>query len=437
LLKQDLQAESLAIAHTILKLTFIKAVDLFDTDAHEFGKLDPFIALKLYIGGVELEKLHGKTYNNMGCNPVFGKPGEGEVLELACNAANVAKTDFLRIVIKDQDWMDDEKVGEVTLNLLAFVRDCADKDVTHSMNIYRTGTKCAGQIFFKFDCDQDLRDKADSVPENERLPVTCVYGKLHRNNFMGLVAEHEFSTFVTYEVVVLPEIIEKHFGDHYQCNYDDEHKKIFADDAKGHTIRAGIVAEHAVLYRDGVRPDWARAHGPRTEYKRLQTGEQFLEMLNGGFREGKRRVYTYALVDNGLFFSETGAAMSKDVMSKHAVHANANPKVRYSGTFRICFDNGQPIIVMDNDSGTYRPCTEDGARLKATLEATFAGLRVHTLTAFDAGKPAKQGDEVNLYEGRPTMSWEGPVENGAEQVYPGEWVWGALGSGVGNSGYAA
>ena len=46
---------------TKLKLTFIKAVDLFDTDAMEYGKLDPFIALKLYIGGVELEKLHGKT----------------------------------------------------------------------------------------------------------------------------------------------------------------------------------------------------------------------------------------------------------------------------------------------------------------------------------------------------------------------------------------
>lgn len=421
----------------MLKLTFIKAVDLFDTDAMEFGKLDPFIALKLYIGGVELEKLHGKTYNNAGCNPVFGESGKGETLELPCNAADVCKTDYLRIVVKDQDWMDDEKVGEVTLNLLAFVRSCADKDTTHEMNIYRTGTKCAGKIFFKFDCADDLRAKAESIPENERLPVTCVYGKLHRNNFAGLVSSGEFSSFDTHEVVVLPEIIEKHFGDHYQNNYDEDHKKIFADDAKGHTIRAGIAAEHAVLYRDGTRPDWARVHGPRTVYKRLQTGDQFLEMLNGGFREGKRRVYTYALVDNGFFFSETGAAMSKDVMSKHAVHANANPNVRYAGTFRICFDNGQPILVMDNDSGTYRPCTEDGKNLKAVLEATFAGLRVHTLTAFDQGKPAEQGDAVNLYDGKPTMSWEGPDETTDEQVYPGKWVWAALGSGVGNSGYPA
>lgn len=237
-------------------------------------------------------------------------------------------------------------------------------------------------------------------------------GKAHRNNLGGLIANTSGDAFITYEMAIPSEIIARHFQEQYQDNYDEEHMKIFADDVEGHAIRAGITAEHNLLYREGILPDWMHSEGPRTQTFRLESGNDFIKVLKGGIRNDTARVYTYALVDNGLFFSETGAGFSKDTLSKHAVHANANPKVRYSGTFRICFKGEQPVVVLDNDSGTYRPCTEDGARAKAALEESFPGLEVCALS-------------VLVEQPEDTKSWKGPDENKTsdQQVYPGQWQW--------------
>ena len=58
-------------------------------------------------------------------------------------------------------------------------------------------------------------------------------------------------------------------------------------------------------------------------------------MMKGGLRENLRRVYTYVIVDHGMFFTETGLQHGKDLLSKHVILADVAPAVRSAGTFRI------------------------------------------------------------------------------------------------------
>lgn len=414
----------------MVKITLIKATDLFDTDAGKiWGKLDPYVVVKLDCresGGTKL-KVTGDVYRNVGCNPIFGKKGQGEVLEIECKADEISEADLLRIEVKDEDMCsEDDHVGEATFNLLSLCAACVSGGnsgnlVTgeeHCVQLYRNGTDGAGKIVVTFSFEDALTAKALSIPDKDRYPVASVYTKLHRNLLAGMIVNHDRQStmprsrqdFITYEVAIPREIILQHFEDQWQFNYDESHAKIFADNAEGIAIRATICAEHASLYRDGVRPNWLRPEGLRTEVKRIQRAREFLDIILNGIRDGKHRVFTFVLLDEGMFFSETGEAMSKDVMSKHAVHANGNAKVRYAGTFRVAFDGAEPVFVMDNDSGTYRPDGNDGWRLKKTLEGSFVGFKVRMLSVME-----EQPED--------TKSWRGPVETGEEQVYPGKWVW--------------
>jgi len=199
---------------------------------------------------------------------------------------------------------------------------------------------------------------------------------------------------------------EESFGDVWQGNYDDEHKKIFADDIKGGIIRTAIKDEHAFLYRH--RCD-------RSTTGTLDNAHDFLELLYYGIRCGRRRVFTYAMMDDGWFFSETGAGMVADVCSKHAVHANARGEVRFSGTMRIIKNatTGEHALAPDNDSGTYRPNAAQLPALVKCIQYNFPGLKVITL---DACSP--QPEDLK--------QWYGPDENkhtSESPVYPGKWVW--------------
>jgi len=206
------------------------------------------------------------------------------------------------------------------------------------------------------------------------------------------------------------------FGDKWQANYDDAHASLFADSSAGSMLRGALRAEHAMLYRKGLRPNWMRVGEPRTMTTWISTGTEFIQLLDHGMRNGVRRVYTYSLLDSGLFFSETGVAMSKDVVSKHAVHANAAVQVRFAGTFRFVSD-GEPICVIDNDSGTYRPDGGDFDLLRRVFDANFPGLRLCCLNVTE-----DQPEEMKTFLG------PCEVENAdnVERVYAGRWVWNFL-----------
>lgn len=122
------------------------------------------------------------------------------------------------------------------------------------------------------------------------------------------------------------------------------------------------------------------------------------------------RIFTYVLMLDGQWrFTETGKEFGIDLLSKHTMHSDVNIYIAYSGEFFIrrlkhahqSLDeletdppaemvgdspNDEPpedpayySIVIDNDSGTYRPNAKLLPQLKAFMEHNLPGLKVTTL----------------------------------------------------------
>jgi hypothetical protein len=141
--------------------------------------------------------------------------------------------------------------------------------------------------------------------------------------------------------------------------------------------------------------------------------QKFLELVHydrGG------RIFTYVLTLDALFrFTETGKEFGIDMLSKHTMHSDVAAYVAFSGEFFIRRlkhphsqvdppetgghnqshppdeigrgpPKGEPTtdpsyyeLIIDNDSGTYRPNAKLLPQLKSFFEASFPGLRVVTL----------------------------------------------------------
>mmetsp|Transcript_10246 Transcript_10246/g.20561 ORF Transcript_10246/g.20561 Transcript_10246/m.20561 type:complete len:368 (-) Transcript_10246:82-1185(-) len=353
---------------------------------------------------VALGEKSGKTEvkHSAGTDPVW-EGDEGRV-ELAWDGEEVLE---IKVMDLDEGILDstDDLVGLCLVSVPTLQRQGG---FSGELVVYRSGTLAHGTLEVEISCS-DLPD----LPGGEAL-LQVIPAKTYRNVVAGTVHSlHEgdtLSDFRTYHVAL--QKVAEIFGDVCQKNYDEEHAKIFADDMKGGLIRTTIHAEHAALYRDGIRPGWLRPEGPRTSKVRLRTGPDFLQLIDGGIRGERRHVYTYAVIDSGMYFSETGAVCSKDACSKHAVHANGEAAVRYSGTFRICEDAEAAVMVVDNDSGTYRPNGDQVDLLRQLLETNLPGLRVRGLSVLEP-------------QPEDTKDWRGPNEVKGDDacVYPGTWVW--------------
>ena len=186
------------------------------------------------------------------------------------------------------------------------------------------------------------------------------------------------------------ELVDTIFRDKYQpWNRDyDKAQKIFGDTPGAIAVRQTIAAEHKMLYSTVQRTTGT-----------LYNGEQFLNLINNGIRRGRRRLYTYVLMEQKLYFSETSANFFKDFLSKHSVHSNAKDKVRYAGEFFVLEANSSTNnnvnyslqnssvtagelkykLIIDNNSGTYSPSSEDLPLLQQVLKNNFPGLIVEAL----------------------------------------------------------
>ena len=135
---------------------------------------------------------------------------------------------------------------------------------------------------------------------------------------------------------------------------------------------------------------------------------QFLDLVHwdkGG------RIYTYVITLDGQWrFTETGKEFGIDLLSKHTMHSDINIYIAYSGEFFIRrlknpsspklndrethppteIDGGPPksdpprdpahyALVIDNDSGTYRPKADLLPELKKYLHHNLPGLHITTL----------------------------------------------------------
>ena len=124
------------------------------------------------------------------------------------------------------------------------------------------------------------------------------------------------------------------------------------------------------------------------------------------------RIYTYVLTLDGQWrFTETGKEFGIDLLSKHTMHSNVNIYIAFSGEFFIRrlktphkggspdqqethppteISGGPPegeppndpayySLIIDNDSGTYRPNAQKLPQLKAFMERSLPGIKVVTL----------------------------------------------------------
>ena len=177
---------------------------------------------------------------------------------------------------------------------------------------------------------------------------------------------------------------------------------------RGRVLNKALHHQHNRIYNFSNSTEYGIAK-PRSEEASLQ----FLKMVH--FDEGGR-IFTYVLTLDGLLrFTETGKEFGIDLLSKHTMHSDVNIYIACSGEFFVRrlahpeestdapdqethpdsdLPGGPPDapppenpknyeLVIDNDSGTYRPKGDLLPKLKEFLNENFPGLHVVTKECTD------------------------------------------------------
>jgi hypothetical protein len=170
---------------------------------------------------------------------------------------------------------------------------------------------------------------------------------------------------------------------------------------RGRILNKALHHQHAHVYNYSNSTKYGTVK-PKSEEASLQ----FLDMVH--YDEGGR-IFTYVITLDGLLrFTETGKEFGIDLLSKHTMHSNVNVYIACSGEFFVRrlsqpdksidakdqkthpsedIPGGPPNepppkkaknyeLVIDNDSGTYRPSIKILPDLKAFLNENFPGLHV-------------------------------------------------------------
>lgn len=170
---------------------------------------------------------------------------------------------------------------------------------------------------------------------------------------------------------------------------------------RGRILNKALHHQHSRVYNFSNTTEYGIVK-PESEEASLQ----FLKMAH--FDEGGR-IFTYVLTLDGLLrFTETGKEFGIDLLSKHTMHSDVNIYIACSGEFFIRrlsqpdkpadaksqkthpnedLPGGPPDspppkqsknyeLVIDNDSGTYRPNGAKLPKLKEFLNENFPGLHV-------------------------------------------------------------
>ncbi|TVY57892.1 hypothetical protein LCER1_G001430 [Lachnellula cervina] len=202
---------------------------------------------------------------------------------------------------------------------------------------------------------------------------------------------------------------------------------------RGRVLNKALHHQHARVYNFSNSTEYGIVP-PRSKEASLQ----FLKMVH--FDEGGR-IFTYVLTLDGLLrFTETGKEFGIDLLSKHTMHSDVNIYIACSGEFFIRrlkhphqstdspsqethpdtdVPGGPPNspppkspesyeLIIDNDSGTYRPKGDLLPKLKEFLNANFPGLHVvvkectdEKLTKMKQGqreRKKREGDNVTMVQ---------------------------------------
>jgi hypothetical protein len=177
---------------------------------------------------------------------------------------------------------------------------------------------------------------------------------------------------------------------------------------RGRVLNKALHHQHSRVYNFSNSTEYGIVK-PRSG----QASLQFLKMVH--YDEGGR-IFTYVLTLDGLLrFTETGKEFGIDLLSKHTMHSDVNIYIACSGEFfvrRLAHPDEAPNapgrethpathipggtpdasppenprnyeLIIDNDSGTYRPKGSLLPLLKEFLTENFPGLHVVTKECTD------------------------------------------------------
>jgi hypothetical protein len=189
----------------------------------------------------------------------------------------------------------------------------------------------------------------------------------------------------------------------------------------GFLLSKALHHQHAQVYNFDRTTEQGQFDKPSKE-----TTLKFLDLVH--YDQGGR-IFTYVLTLDSLFrFTETGKEFGIDFLSKHTMHSDVSIYIAYSGEFfvrRLKYKNRAPPeeggnnkshppddigdgppeedapqdpgyyeLVIDNDSGTYRPNADLLPLLKEFLEKNLPGLKIITLDCQkDAEKQQRMKEE--------------------------------------------
>jgi len=177
---------------------------------------------------------------------------------------------------------------------------------------------------------------------------------------------------------------------------------------KGRLLHRALHNQYATIYGYGKDTEWGVVEpSERDEDAGRAFAEKFLQMTSFGTQG---RIFTYVItLDGEMRFTETGEDFVIELLSKHSMHSDVAKEISYSGEFFVRLKEGREgdsgerdngdlgdrpqdenprhyELVIDNDSGTYRPREELLPTLEEFLarDGNFGGLgRVSTMGGFD------------------------------------------------------
>ncbi|KAK3384921.1 hypothetical protein B0H63DRAFT_173526 [Podospora didyma] len=200
---------------------------------------------------------------------------------------------------------------------------------------------------------------------------------------------------------------------------------------RGRILNKALHKQHARVYNYDSSTEYG-SFPPCSEEASLQ----FLKMAH--FDEGGR-IFTYVITLDGMMrFTETGKEFGIDLLSKHTMHSDVATYIACSGEFLIRrlahpdasedpdpdepthpdreLPDGPPNdsppldprryqLIIDNDSGTYRPDKSVLPDLKSFLERNFPGLGIVTMHCEDdeLSEIKKAQRDVKKREGGPQI----------------------------------
>eukprot|EP01064_Diplonema_japonicum_P030831 TRINITY_DN5332_c0_g1_i1.p1 TRINITY_DN5332_c0_g1~~TRINITY_DN5332_c0_g1_i1.p1 ORF type:complete len:369 (+),score=66.17 TRINITY_DN5332_c0_g1_i1:46-1107(+) len=156
-----------------------------------------------------------------------------------------------------------------------------------------------------------------------------------------------------------------------KCGWNKDYdaaKTIFGRGITGMTARSAIHVEHKLLY------------GPvnsKVVTGAINTGADFLKLIDSGLLRGEMVFFTYVINEKGeMKFSHTGKNFLADKLSKHAMHSDASENVYFAGEFHVIYTDKGPLLIFDNNSGTYAPAKARLPLVKELFESNFPGLMI-------------------------------------------------------------